>query len=106
MDYRPQWGNDGEVPNRTLLAKPRVIASPEAGDEVAGLQSVRPTNRAREPRLRGGSSVAGALYAPAGLDLDSSQPVAAKNVDARQVIHPYLLRLSSYNCLLYSKSSL
>jgi hypothetical protein len=50
------------------------------GDEVAGLQSSRPINRAREPRLRGGNSVAGALYAPAGLDLDSSQPAAAKSV--------------------------
>ena len=65
----------------TLLAKPLVIASPEPpGDEVAGLQSFRPINRAREPRLRGGNSVAGALYAPAGIDLDSSQPVAAKSV--------------------------
>jgi len=37
------------------------------GDEVAGLRSFRPMNRAQEPRLRGGSSVAGALYATAGL---------------------------------------
>ncbi len=37
------------------------------GDEVAVLRSFRPINRAQEPRLRGGSSVAVALHATAGL---------------------------------------
>ena len=37
------------------------------GHEVAVLRSFRPMNRAQEPRLRGGSSVAVALHATAGL---------------------------------------
>ncbi len=47
---------------RVMLCLPR-----PPGDEVAGLRSFRPINRAQEPRSRGGGSVAGALYAPAGL---------------------------------------
>jgi hypothetical protein len=44
------------------------------GDKVAGLKSFRPMNRAQEPRLRGGSFVAGALYAPAGAVQWASPP--------------------------------
>jgi hypothetical protein len=49
----------------------RVIETPEEpgphGHEVAVLQSSRPMNRAQELRSRGGSFVAVALYATAGL---------------------------------------
>ena len=37
------------------------------GDKVVGLRSFHPMNRAQEPRLRGGGSVAVALHATAGL---------------------------------------
>ena len=71
-------GAQRHAPKRRRKRKPPAVAGgrlrgrgetirPPARRKAAGLRSSRPMNRAHEPRLRGGSPLAGAFDGPAGL---------------------------------------